>query len=141
MMSAHPFNHPDYHVITDCGELKSGYTYQGYYGFNFSFGAAQIFIYKLRSKYQVVSRSYVPLDSHGSWLILKVSQIGYVLGEYQLLCQAVRKYLIEVNRFTLEASPFYAKEDVEIFSVPEWSSNRCSNELSCSSNSVKSINS
>lgn len=128
-MSAHPFIHPDFRVVTDCGELKSQFTYQGFYGFNFSFGAAQIFIYKLKTKYQVVSRSYVPLDKTGSWCILKVSQIGYVLGEYELLCQAVRKYLLEINRFTLEASPFYAKEDVPLFSVPEWASNRCNNEL------------
>lgn len=128
-MSAHPFIHPDFKVITECGELKCQYTYQGFYGFNFSFGAAQIFIYKLKTKYQVVSRSYVPLTKQGSWECVKVSQIGYVLGEYTLFSQALRKYLLEVNRFTLEASPFYAKEDISLFSAPIWALNQCNNEL------------
>lgn len=125
-MSAHPFDKQDYKVITECGELKCGFTYQGYYGFNMSFGSAQIFIYRLKTKFQVVSRSYVPLDETGSWDIKSVSAIGYILGEYPLMCQAVRKYLVEVNRFTLEASPFYAKEDVDKMSVPTWSVNKFS---------------
>lgn len=94
-----------------------------------SFGSAEIYIYRLKTKYQVISRSYVPFDSDGrSWRRdIRVSTNGYILGEFPLFCQAIRCFLLEVNRFTLEASPFYAKEDLEFFSRPPWASNQSCN--------------
>lgn len=128
-MSSHPFDKPDFHVVTDCGELSCGYTYQGFYGFNFSFGACQIFIYRLRTKYQVVSRSWCPVDKHGSWQIVRLSAVGYVLHETKLFSSAIRAYLIFVNRFLTDASPHYCPDDIALFDVPLWSTDRSDHAL------------
>lgn len=115
------FEHTDFDLYTMCGELHTAYSYKGYYGFEFSFGAAQIFIYRLKTRYDVCAASWIPRHDDGSWYKVKPTDHGYVLSSHKELRTAIYDFNRFVALFLRSADMFYAQNDLEYYLRPEWS--------------------
>lgn len=87
--------------LTSCGEIHSDFVYKGCYAFNFSLGAAQVYILHSEryKKYNLYTRSYRPINSN-IFRVLSVSdEKGFLIFQTDEFKICVQAFMLCVNQF------------------------------------------
>lgn len=86
--------------LTSCGEIHSDFVYKGCYAFNFTLGAAQVYILfsERFKKYNLYTRSYRPVHSN-IFRVLSVSdEKGFLIFTTDNFKSCVQAYMLCVNQ-------------------------------------------
>lgn len=106
-----------YSSYSSCGEIHSDFVFKGAYAFNFTFGAAQLYIYYSSrfKKFYLYSRSYRPVHSSIFRVLAVSDERGFLIYETDSFNDCVKAFSVCVNQLLKDIySSSFVPDDTKV---------------------------